>query len=115
MMETKNAIIKSVTLSNADHGCLSSFIQLDFGDSSQGFGGYNLYSKGIRNGNYAGLFINSVLEVVGVNEWSKLVGKPVRVKADYGKVYAIGHIIEDKWFDPEQEVKKLNVEIKNSD
>ena len=41
----RNAIITNITLSTADHGCLSSFIHLDYGDSSgQGFGGYVLFA-----------------------------------------------------------------------
>ena len=42
-METKNAVIESVRLTIDDHGCLSAWVMLDYGESGQEFGGYALY------------------------------------------------------------------------
>lgn len=105
-MEIRNAIIKSTSLSSADHGVLSSFIHLDFGGTGQGFGGYSLYSPEYKEQQTgAGIFIWRVMEIAGVTEWKNLPGQTVRVKADHSKVHAIGHIIKDDWFDPSQEFK----------
>jgi hypothetical protein len=40
-----------------------------------------------------------LLEVVGVGKWEDLPGKHVRVKADFGRVHSIGHILKDEWLD----------------
>ena len=102
-IEVKNAIIKSVRF-DTERG-LSAWLDLDYGGSGQGFGGYLLYvpadwkHHGV-GGNYAGHFIWRVLEIAGVDDWSKLAGRSIRVKAECAKVHAIGHIIKDDWFDP---------------
>ena len=91
----KNAIIERAVITNDDHGLLSAWLFLTYGDSGgQGFGGYALYlpasfkhgGKGQQN--FAGHFIWRVMEVVGVSEWDRLPGKTIRVRADSGKVSA---------------------------
>ncbi len=108
-MEIKNAIIEKVSLGFEDHGILTAFLHLSYGGSSQGFGGYALYlEKNTKN--YCGFFITRVLETVGVSEWKDLVGKTIRVKSDMTHVEGIGHIIENRWFYPKQELKMLEAE-----
>lgn len=109
-VEIKNAIIESTTMS-IERG-LSLWLHLNYGGAVQGFGGYVLHCpKGWANHKiespYAGHFITRVLEVAGVEEWDKLKGKTIRVKSDYGGVYAIGHIIKDDWFAPKEDFEKL--------
>ncbi len=106
MIEEKNAIITRVTIDNERN--LSAYLHLDYGGSGQGFGGYCLYTERQwkENGkNYCGHFISRCLIIGGVDEWSKLVGKTVRVHSDHGKVHAIGHIVEDIWFNPSEDFK----------
>lgn len=104
-IEVRNAVITGAQF-DTERG-LSAWVYLDYGGSGQGFGGYLLYGpegwKANNNpGNFAGHFIWRVLEVAGVDDWSKLTGKTVRARS-WGKVHAIGHIVKDDWFDPEAE------------
>lgn len=113
-LETKNAVIEKVTLTRADHGLLSAWLSLDYGGSGQGFGGYSLYlprdfthhEHGMRM-NYAGHFIWRCLEIAGVEEWSQLQGKTIRVKQEHSGVHAIGHIVKDDWFNPTEDFDRM--------
>lgn len=107
-METKNAVIVSTSISNADYGLLSFWIGLDYGGSSQGFGGWSLYNPDFPgSANYAGLAIWRILEIVGVKKWEDLVGRTVRVRANRERVEAIGNVLVDKWFEPRVEFEAL--------
>jgi hypothetical protein len=106
--EIKNARIRSTTLGWEDHGIFTAFVDLEYDGSGQGFGGYALdewrgerNATGKRFGTSWGMeFIMRVCEIVGVKRWEELPGKYVRADADSGKVYRVGHITADKWFDP---------------
>lgn len=114
-METKNAIIRSAKISSDDHGFLSAWLDLDYGGSGQGFGGYTLYlPENFRHhdksgANYAGHFIWRVMEVAGVSEWSHLVGKTIRVQQEHVGVSAIGHIVKDDWFNPSEDFERMKL------
>lgn len=108
-IETKNAVITGTMLGIEDHGIMSCMVFLDYGGGGQAFGGYSLDTpikdaagKFLRReGTAYGMeFIARVLRATGAESWEKLKGTHVRVRADYGKVHAIGHIIKDQWFDP---------------
>jgi hypothetical protein len=101
-----NAVIEKTMLGFEDHGLLTAFLFVRFdGCSHQGFGGYGL---GDMSANYCGLFVKRVLKVVGVTEWGSLVGRNIRVRHDRGMIVAIGHIIDDVWFEPRVEFEALN-------
>jgi hypothetical protein len=108
-MKIVNAIIENVELEIEDHDILTCMLFLDFGGSIQGFGGYALgNSNCLQNKkNYCGHFIRRCLEVSGVNNWNKLKGKTVRVRFLEGtyneKINAIGHIVKEDWFCPEED------------
>jgi len=115
-MEIKNAIIESVVLDISDRNLLTAWLTLDYGGGlHQGFGGHVLYlPKSFKHHGdfgYAGHFIFRCLEVAGVESWDKLKGKTIRVKSDKeglgGKIIAIGHIVNDDWFDPSEDFKKI--------
>lgn len=115
-MEVRNAIIDSARLEMDDHNVLTVWLSLDYGGSGQSFGGYALYLPGDYRHHsiwgLAGHFIYRCLEVAGVEKWSDLKGKTVRVKQDNRKVYAIGHIVKDDWFCPEEDFKDLEAKEK---
>lgn len=114
--EIRNAKIEETMLGYEDHGIMTCFLTLDYDGSVQGFGGYGLDepkkdSKGKHIGRFGSAygmqFIKEILEVVGVEKWEDLVGKYVRVvKPSYHEISKIGHITQDKWFDPKELGKK---------
>lgn len=99
MREIKNARITDVSLS-MEHG-LSSYLQLDYGSASQGFGGYSL------TGGAAFIWIEGILNTLEVDRWESLPGTIVRVDAEHSKVHRLGHALKDKWFDPVEAFKPL--------
>ena len=100
-----NAIIESATIVVERGFILSSYISFDYGGAGQSFGGYVLggtagTAAGRHEGpNFAAEWIMGVLRAAGVDNWSKLQGKAVRVRREKGLVTAIGHIVrDDRWF-----------------
>lgn len=94
-MEIKNAKISGTRLGNDDRGP-TFWIMVDYGGAGQGFGGYSL------GGKFTHYAIMGILDTLGVQTWEQLVGKPVRVKGDNGKIQAIGNYLKDQWFDPSE-------------
>ncbi len=92
----QNAKIKGTSLGFDEH--YSFWVYLSYGDSSgQGFGGWSL------GGEFTEYVIRGILTtVIDHGAWEDLKGKPCRAKLEDGKVVAIGHFLEDKWFDPRE-------------
>lgn len=112
MEEIRNAKITSVSLGYEDHGCLTCWLSLDYGSTCQAFGGYTIdqYNTDTqhREGSKWGCeFIKRVIDTVGVRSWESLNGQHIRVKIGACYIEAIGHIIEDKWFNPKIDLKYL--------
>lgn len=106
----KNAIITSTTLDMGERGLLTGWLHLDYGGTHQGFGGHVLYlPKSYAHHSVeslAGHFIFRCMEIAGVDDWSKLPGKAIRVRMTDAGIDAIGHIIKEDWFCPEQDFPK---------
>jgi hypothetical protein len=81
--------------------CLTAWLTLEFKSGSQAFGGY------VLGGEWGCQFIRSILETVGVESWEALPGKYIRVERDYLKIYRIGHIIKESWFDPSKDLDQF--------
>lgn len=109
--EIKNAIIESARITTGESGFLDVWIQLDFGAVGQGFGGYALYlPKSFANHklqSVAGHHIFRIMEVAGVETWDAVKGKSIRARCNWSRIEAIGHIVKDDWFCPEQDYKGL--------
>ena len=106
--EIENARIEKVSISMADHGVLTFYINLHGCSWGTAFGGYCI-GKGYLDAeefsaeNGGGLVaMMRIMDVVGVHRWEDLEGKYVRVETHgWGKITKIGNIIKDKWFDIE--------------
>lgn len=107
-MHIENAIITSATI-DMEQGFLNSWLHLNYGGSGQGFGGYALYLPNSyahhELKSVAGHWISRCMEIAGVKSWAEMEGKTVRVKKETprGRVVAVGHIINDDWFEPGKE------------
>ena len=109
--EIKNAIIDYVNLGVEDNGILMLHIGLKYDGGGQAFGGYALDTyddaKKRRVGTaYGTEFILRVIQTLRVYDLFKLKGTPVRVDASHNKVFGIGHLLEDKWFYPDDLTKE---------
>src|SRR5579864_3850748 len=102
--EIRNAKIVSTTLGYEDHGIMTAFLHTLSGSSGQGFGGYAL------NGKWGMEFIKQTLKTLGVESWEELPGTHCRLDASNDKIHRIGHIIDDRWFEPSVDLKKFESE-----
>lgn len=99
------ARIRSTMLGYEDHGILTAWLDLDFGGSGQGAGGYGLdeYDKELdRRVAHAacGAFIAGVLSACGVQSWEKVAGRTVFALKDgngwNGKVVGLAPLPTEK-------------------
>lgn len=96
-MRIVNAVINSADITTGDRGALTASLDLNYGGSGQGFGGYALYLPKSATHHR----IESVMEIAGVAQWSNVTGKAIRVRiGDNDLIDGIGHIVNDDWFFP---------------
>lgn len=92
----KNALIEKADI-NGSGTTLTYWIGLDYGDGGhQSFGGYGL------GGDFGCKAISRVMQIVGVQSWKDMVGKPVRAKIVNGFIDSLGHFLKDEWFSLEE-------------
>lgn len=97
-MTIHNAIIKSTMLGIEDHGILTSFITVEWEGGVQGFGGYNL-----KDPNSLRYWIGTIIDIFGCN-WEELPGHHCRINREDGLIKSIGHIIEQNWMRPGDDI-----------
>ncbi len=97
-----------------DHGIMTFMIHISFGGTGQGFGGFALDRPPIKQGYtsprlptaYGMGVVMHLLRVFDVDRWEKVQGLYCRVRRKDGSwnstLQAIGHIVQDRWFDPEK-------------
>lgn len=101
-----NMKITNVSLSMADHGCLTFGLTLKGECFSVVYGGYcighgYLGADEFKGNQYGIECLMRIMDTVGVERWEDMKDKYVRI-VDNGwgsTITTIGHIIEDKWFD----------------
>ena len=104
--EIKNAKIEHVSITMADHGCLTFYIALQGGGWGCVLGGYCIGSGYLGADKFTGSAkglecIMRIMDAVGVERWEDMKGKYIRI-VDNGlgsTISKIGHITDDKWFD----------------
>lgn len=94
-LETRNAVIERVSL-GLEHGFCSGWLHLTYGGTVQSFGGWATP--------LCGRWIERCLQIAGVSQWQELPGRAIRVRAHHTAIIAIGHIVEDRWFEPRVEL-----------
>ena len=90
-----NVTIQDTYLGKEDHGIPTCRICVEGDGFGSSFGNYELRTYGID-------MILSMIEIVGAKSWEDLKGRYARVKIANAKVEAIGHIIKDSWYNPEE-------------
>lgn len=109
MERIENAIIKNIDIGIEDHNCLVCNLEIEGRGWSAMFGrSYNLCSSDKFGGaDCTGFFIRRLIKVFlgGFGSLKELRGKPCRVKVQDGVVVAIGHFLEEEWFNPSKELK----------
>lgn len=84
-MNKRIARIESTFLGWEDHGCFTCSLNVDYGGSRQGVGGYVLDRPGVegRQGSVYGTeFLLRTMRACGVDRWEKLPGRTVYVLTD---------------------------------
>lgn len=104
-MEIKNARITNVSITMADHGCLTFQLSLDGGGWGCCFGGYSIGTGFLGADEFSGYgkgleAMMRIMDTVGVEKWEDLKGKYIRCKVGnwYDTIDEIGNILKDKWF-----------------
>lgn len=95
-MTIENAKIHSTHLGFEGHGILTLGITVDFGGVSQMIGGFSYDHDGRAN---LAKHVREILTVLGVEKWEDVRGF-CRVDSSNGRLVALGHIVENKWWRP---------------
>lgn len=112
-MKIENAIIDSATLRFEYDGrflCLNLRLKTQY--KMRKFGGISLGNRfqkefNCNAGDYAFWWIKRVFDIVDVNSFDELIGKPLRIEIDNNdSISAIGHVIKDDWFCPKKDFEE---------
>lgn len=119
-MKITNGIIREFRIGFDRDIFLSAWVFIEHQDGGhQGFGGYVLGgTKDCRAGNHAeqgnlaAEWLVGVMLAADVEDYTKIVGRAIRVKRDSdnfnANIVGIGHILkDDRWFEPKAAFAKL--------
>lgn len=117
----ENGMIESADIMFSRGFILDCMVIFKFDGSGQGFGGFALggnpfdttakVAEHDRQPNLAADYIGGVMAVAGVERFSDLPGKVLRVRREtpFGTITAIGHPIKDLWYVPEARFRELQL------
>lgn len=100
--EVMNALIENADITTEEYPTVNIQLKLPCGGII--FGGYAFAKRVVGDFNLDGwekgmTAIFRIMEVAGVDHWSKLKGAPIRAILKDGRIYAIAHLLEDKVMD----------------
>lgn len=108
VVEIKNATIRSARVGYERGAFLIPSLQIVGDGWTCGFGAYVCDKQGhlptASSPSLTGFYIMRVLDTLCVESWNDLVGLPVRVVFEGGKIIKIGHFLKDQWFCPNEEI-----------
>lgn len=99
--EIENAVIESVDIDTGRGNHLNIKINVEYQMSGQSFGGYYLGSTdspSLAEPNALGYCIARLFQILEINSFQELAGKPIRVHIENGIISGIGHFLKDQWF-----------------
>ena len=101
----KNATIEKAYITLERGSFITMSLQLAHEDGHQVFaGGYNLYNVRFPYVGYLAHFVARAMQLTGVDNFNQLPGKNIRILSDDSRIYRIGHIYKDDWFDPDADI-----------
>lgn len=118
--QIRNAVIRTASIQLTHF--LSFCIEFDYDGVIQAYGDFVLDApvpEAVRMkegytrtpSKLAGIVLAGIMDTVGVNDWNKLPGTPIRValnKRNSGKdIVCIGNYLNDKWFSLENAMRKM--------
>ena len=106
-MIIKNATIESTYLGYSGD-VLIGRINVVHEGFARNFGGYTLYNPNWPDQDFTGKFIHYCLRIADVKDWNELINRPIRIRIEDGRIVAIGHYMEDKWFEPIKDLVRGN-------
>ena len=103
----ENVVIEGVMLGFEDHNIMTCMVHVKGNERNQGFGGYPLgkYDKLLERqvGTAYGMeWLMRLMNAIGAREFKEMKGMYVRIEADEYKIFQIGHIVKEQWFNPEE-------------
>ena len=101
MRAITNGIIESVSLGMEDHGIFTAMVRIKHAGGMQSFGGRAYGQPASLETSLLRELVMRTCCVVGVETWEALPGTHCRVDSDDGRIYKIGHFMDDRWFDPD--------------
>lgn len=96
-MTIHNAKITRTMMGREGHGIPTCNIMVSFDNcSAQAFGGYDL-----RHESHVTMWVD-ILDTLKLSSWEELPGTYLRIKHEEnnGRITAIGHITEERWYTP---------------
>ena len=105
-----NAKITGTMLGFEDHGIFTFMVHCDGEFGSVGFGGYtvgNLDSHVEDQTVFGPTLIARILKCADVEQWEKLIGRPVRVRLEGNRCVDLGHFLKQDWVFPSHLAKRF--------